>query len=337
MKINRQELLETLKTIKPALSTKDIVENSNTFIFTKNEIITFNDKMSIGIGFETDFECLVPADEFYKLLTEIDSENIDFKIKDDKLLFNTGKIKASLSVHPIDEEILKTIRPDSKLKWNKLPEDFSEGLSLCAFSTSKDMTHPALTCVNVNENEIISSDNLRISLYKLSEPVKDSFLIPASSVQELVKFEITRYCLQDSWVYFKSRNKVTFCSRTVESEFPDCSHLLDVKGIKFKLPKDIKKSIKISSIMADGNFDIDKKIDVELSDGKIKCKGQNQSGWVESEAELSYKKDDIKFSINPDFFSHILDKATTACHNGNVLLFRSGNFKHLISLFEEEE
>ena len=62
MKIEREELLKVLSAIRPGLAKKDIVEQATHFIFTGQEVLTYNDQICISYPFETDFECSVPAD-----------------------------------------------------------------------------------------------------------------------------------------------------------------------------------------------------------------------------------------------------------------------------------
>ena len=332
MKTNRQDLINILQKIKPALSTKGIIEQGNTFVFTEDLIVTYNDQISIMFPFKSDIEGCLPASEFYILLSEMKGEEIKFSIDEDKLKIVGDGVKASLNLLQIDDIII----PEIPNKWNELPEDFIEGISFCIFSASKDMTNPFLTCLNINEGLIISSDNYRISQYKMKSEI-DNFLLPATSAIELVKLEnIKFYCLKDSWIYFKNEDEIIFCSRVVEDKYPDISELLLVEGDRLKLPDGLKQIIKTSSILAEGEFDIARKIEVNISGSMIKCKGQNKAGWVEGEISLKFDGD-ISFSINPEFFIHILDKATTVIIGEDKLLFRSGQFKHLISLFEDEE
>ncbi|GAH84172.1 unnamed protein product, partial [marine sediment metagenome] len=115
--------------------------------------------------------------------------------------------------------------------------------------------------------------------------------------------------------------------------FPDMSSHFDFKGHKYKLPKGIKEAVESAMIMNDEIQDIDKKIDIKIKNGRIHCKSQGDIGWVETSSKLKHGKKEIHFSINPIFFSHILDHSTIMIVGEDRALFKAGNFKHLVSLF----
>jgi len=333
MNIQKTNLLNILRAIKPGLSAKGLIEQSDCFAFTGDMVITYNDRITIGYPFETDFDGAVSANELYKILQEISEEDIDLSVSEkNELVIKSKSTKAKLNLFETKEEIIQTINTRID-KWENLPIDFIEGISLCLFSTSTDMTQGFLTCLNIIEDKIISSDNLRISQFIMSSEM-ESFLLPASSAIELVKFDVNKYYLSDSWAYFKSDSGAILCSRIMSDEYPDVEGLLNLTGDRFKLPKDVQKAIKTASILAEGDFDIDKRIEITVSKDKIKCVGEREIGWVESEKDISFDGT-IKFGIHPDFFYHVLNKATTAIYNEDKLLFKSGSFKHLVLLYKE--
>lgn len=337
MKVNRQELLKALKAIKPGLATKDIVEKATCFIFTGTEIITYNDLISIGIPFKTDFKCSVPAQEFYKILSEMEDKDLRIFVKDGKLNFKTSRATghASISTESADD-IVQLLIPKNKQKWQPLPKDFIQGVSLCMFSTSKDMTHPHLSCLCIQGDEIISSDDYRISLFTMKNKIKNKMLIPATEIQELIKFKVTHYSINEPWVHFKDKNGVVFCARTIQADFPNYKKFLDVKGTRrFKIPEGTIKAIKLSSIFAEGDFDSNKRILITIGDGELVCKGEKESGGIEVKTKIDFKGKPVSFTINPFFFSQILSHISTVVLSKNTLLFKSGSFKHLISLFED--
>ncbi len=331
MKINRIELLEILKKIKPGLANKDIIEQTTHFIFTGKNILTYNDQISISHPFESELICSIPADEFYKILNEIDEEEIDLSLQENILHFQTKKINVELS---INLEIDKALLIEADENWKRLPSNFLEGISFCLFSASKDMTHPVLTAIYINENKITSSDNYRISQYYTKGKIKDSFLFSASIIKELTKFPVVQYSINDSWIFFKTEDEIIFSCRQIEGEFPDTSSIFEIKGEEIILPEETKKAIDVSSILAEGEFESDKKITVNIKNGKLTCSGQRDIGKINFTIKAdSLKGKEFTFGINPDFFKMILLKTNSVIIDENKLLFIAENFKHIISLF----
>lgn len=345
MKFKKDELLDVLYTVKPGLAKKAIVEQATHFIFTGEDVCTYNDQVSISCPIETDFKCSVPADKFYDVLSKIDSDEIDISLKDNELIIKGKKVKSGLSIST-EDEVIKILDemdfPDDK-DWKKLPTDFIDGIKLCMFSVSKDISHPYLSNILVYDNNIMSSDDNRISLYEMKSKIKDRFLIPGTSITSLIDFDIKEYFLGESWIYFVTDDDVIFCSRIVNNEtgmsnMIEAEDYFDFDHIQLELPDELLKAIDTTSILADGEFDIDKRIDIIIENGVIKCRGEKQEiGWIEVEEKINNFKNNekIEITINPIFLQQILKKSLIMNYGDDRALFISDNFKHLISLIVE--
>lgn len=335
MKIKRQELLDALTAIRPGLARKAILEQTMDFIFTREEVLAYNDKICISHPFRTDFECSIPAEQMYKVLASMSQKELELTYKGGNLLLKEGKMSAKLvATKGIPSIVEKLGLEDLENKWKELPKDFLEGLFLCMFSASQDMSQPYLTCICVDQNIMTSSDELRISQYMLEETdFKDTFLIPAKSVEELVRFKVVEYYLGKAWVYFRTKEGVIFCSRIISGEYPDCTSYFEFEGVRLYLPSELKDSVETALIMADGAFDIDKRIEVNISDGMIECLGENEMGWVKKIVKMKSKKKEVSFSINPIFFSEILSRTKVMICGTEKALFQTDKFKHLILLY----
>ena len=332
MKIHRLDLLTALQKIKPGIAKKDIVEQATHFIFTGSEIVTYNDNISIKYPLKTDIKCSVPAEDFFKVVQELDCKELNIKLDQDKLCFDTGKAKVKLS---IGTELNKKLIVKTPEKWKSLPEDFIEAISFCSFSASRDMTKIVLTYIDISGSVVSSSDNYRVTQFVMKEKIKDNLLISAEAVRELVKFPITKYSVNDSWIFFKTADNIIFSCKRISETFPDLSKILDTSaGQKIKFSADVSKAVKVSSIFAEGAFDIDRKIKVTVENGKLTCIGEKQTGRVDFTIDTeSVKNKKIDFTINPEFFLKILMESKTAIVGKDKITFMSKNFKHTISLF----
>ncbi len=339
MKTKKQDLINILTIVRPGLAKKGIVEESNNFIFSGKNILTYNDKICIAYPFETDFQCSVPANEFYRIVSGIDKEELELTLKNNKLSIKAQKTKAELSAGT-GENILTMVdglELDSvQKKMKPLPTDFIEGISLCALSSSKDQTNPVLTCLFINNNIIASTDDFRISEYLMKGKIETCMLIPAASILELTRFDVKKYAIDihGAWAYFLSDDNLLFCCRLVAGEFPNYSTFFEgFDREEIQLPENIKQAISSSAVLTEGEMDVEKEISVEIKSGKIRCKGQNQIGWIEIENDIVFNTDrDINFSINPFFFEKILSHTNSMFIGENKALFKSGDFRHLIAL-----
>ena len=334
MKINRDEFIEVLIKIRPGLSRKNIIEQSTHFVFTGKTIVTYNDQISISYPFESDFICSVDADKFYKILFGISSKEIELSFIENKLEIKGKGTKAALVTMqegPIYER-LETLDID-KGRWQKVPDDFLEGLFFCMFSASKDLSLQELTCIFVDKTIMVSSDDIRISQYKMEKGVRDSFLIPASSVSEMKNYNFEEYKVGDSWIHFKTKEEAIFSVRRIQGEFNyEWESFFEVEGEEVIFPKTLKEAIQSTEILAEGDFDIDKEIKVIIENSKIVCRGEGPYGNIEVEEEIKDSSLTLSFFINPIFFKEILEKSGNVIIGDGVALFKSDKFEHVMLL-----
>jgi DNA polymerase III sliding clamp (beta) subunit (PCNA family) len=339
MKINREEFLKVLALVRPGLSKKEIVEQSIHFIFDGENISTYNDYICISHPFKTDFKCSIKAEEFYKLLQSMKEDNIIIDCDKDMLVKINGKSSraglTAIKEGKIDEYI-KELDTKNIKRWRVLPKDFIEGVFLCMFSVSKDMTSGTLSCLSIKDDNISSSDNLRISRYTMEDSIKNEVLIPLQSVIELVKYPVVKYCLVDSWIHFKTEEGIIFSSRIMKGDFPDIDNFFELKGTSIKLPKELQSALQMTKIVVENSIDvIDQKIEINISKELITCRGDGNTSWAEKDVPCIYKGKEIKFLVNPVFFTEILNKTVSVVIGEGKALFKSAdNFKHIMVLPE---
>jgi DNA polymerase III sliding clamp (beta) subunit (PCNA family) len=334
MIIEKDKFQAVLYNVKPGIAKRPIVEALTNFHFTGKEVVTFNDQILIRYPFETDFVGSVKADDFWKTIEGIKTDEIEITRKDNTLYIKAGKTRAgfALAGEGIIDDFLAVVGETENLPWKPITTELLNGMLLCMFSVSTDMTKGALNCVLVRGNKVISSDEVRISKYEAVDNTELDLLIPAQSILELVKFPVRHVHQGTSWAYFKTNDGVTFCARIMGGTFPDVESFLDIEGLTLTLPRELKGLVNSISYMSEGEIELDKTIQLKIEDNKILCKAEKSLGWIEKELDFEFQHEPISTLINPYFFSQILDKATTMTISETAALFISGNFRHIISL-----
>lgn len=324
--IKTSELISALSKIRSGISTKGLIEGFANYSLDNDFIRTYNDHVCISYPFKTNVVASVKAEDLNAVLNKIDGETIELSVVDNSLLIKGGNTKAGL----IKTDGVKHIPITGE--WKDLPEDFLQGLSLCSFSAADTMSMGILYCIYVNKNTIYSSDNFRISKYSLKQEMSDVFLIPAKSAEEVVKFKVDKYLLDESWVHFKSSLGVIFSCRIVNGVYKDVDKYFEVEGKEFILP-DIKKYVDSSLVMADGKREFEKRIEMNLSKDQITLRGETETGWIESKVPCKLDiEDSFKVAINPIFLIEVLNKSTSITIIKGRALFKSENFQHVMVL-----
>ena len=338
MIINREKLIKALVTVQPGLGTKESInEWMLNFIFTGKEIVTYNESVCITYPFETDFICLVKANELYKILIAMTIDSIDIECDENQFKINSKSISVGLHQKAIEKNIIDNIHQLSiseVKKWTVLPKDFIQGLSLCVFSTAKNIMEGAISCIHINNNTISSTDNYRISQFIMKDKmIGVNILLSLYSVLTLIKIPIIKYAVNDSWIQFKTEDGVIISIRRVQDTFPNINDFLIVKGISVDLPKELQSVLKlVKIIMDDFSNIIEQKIKLVLKTNKLICYGEGSNGWIKQDIPCVYSGEEISFLINPVFLNQILDKITFVVIGENHALFSSNNFKHVMLL-----
>lgn len=339
MKVERSEFLDIMDKVKPALGGDKLVSDFNYFVFTGEEIFASNGRIVISKEFKSNFSCAVSANDLIQVFQKTKNKNlsIDYDDKEGKFKIKAAGMNCLMSAFLYDPEQWDVVARKGVV-WKKLPANFREGLLLTIFSCSKDMTKPYLNCLRISDH-IISTDNIRISKYKLKGKTS-LFLLPYSSAIELLKIEnIVEYSLGDDFVMFRNAEGVTLYSSTMNVKYPDTSSFFEVfddcKWIT--LPETLGDTIGLSGIFAEGDFDFDKKITLVFDENYILCSAKKDSGEIKCKVRVDTDfKTQIKIVINPLLFEQMLKYSACIAVHDNMLLFKAENFRHIMALYSGE-
>jgi len=333
MKINKKDLLKKLEAVKPGLSNKEIIEFADSFSFTNNTILTYNDFICVKCPTELDIQGTIKAEHFYKIINKVKSDsegNIDLKLNDNELIISANKSKAGIPINLEGKLSLDELGKEVK-KWNKLPDDFMEGIRLSVFSASNDASNPKLTCLHINKDIIESSDGQRAFKYKLNKKIKEEFLLPKFSVPALLNHVIQYYSISQNWIHFKTKEDVIISCRMYEDiSFPDTDFLFDIKGPKFKFPNQIKDSIDRAIVFI--GSDDEENISISIKNKLILIQSRSDHGWFKEKVPLK-SKNELSFDINPFFLKDIL-KSSNKCliSEKGLMKFSTDTWDYVINI-----
>ena len=332
-KINVKDFIDALTKVKPGLANKEIVEQSTHFIFDIDKIWTYNDQISIMQNFDSGLTGAVKADSFFKLLTKISDEEISMSEEKGKIKFFGAKFKANIKIDP-DIKIQPIPVPGINSKqWEELPENFDKAIAFSAFSCSRNMLRPELTCLLIEDGYCIGCDTFRGTKYKLSSKMDQEFLLPATAAVELAKYNPYKVISEEGWLHFINKEKTTFSCRTYDEEYPkQIWDFFKVKGEEVILPTDFLDAIDRAETALTADFDLDRIVSLIIEDNKIICRGKGDYiDSYEEEADISYSGEKLDIKVHPILLGEILKHLSTMII-GDRLLFKDENFEHGICL-----
>ena len=340
--ISKKKLQTALEIVKPGLANKDIIEQSTSFAFLNGCVITYNDEISISHPVEgLNLTGAVKADKLYQLLAKLKSDEITLVIgkneigEENEIILTCGKSKAGLTLQaeiklPLDEEL------SHDEKWKKIPDTFIKLLSFAKESSSRDMSQPKLTCVNITkEGRIEASDNFRIVRCELGckMPTK-TFLLPSSSASTVIKINPVEVAEGRGWVHFRNDLKTVISCRILEEKYADISpHLIMEKdSLPIIFPVAISEILDRASIFAKRDHVLDESVTITLMDKVLKIRGDSETGWFEEEVPFRYKGDPLTFYITPYLLKGILSETLNGILSEDKLKFEGENWVYVTAL-----
>lgn len=333
MEISRKELLSVLESVKPGVASKDANDSMAYFLFSGTDVVTYNDKISIQHPFKTPFSLFVKASDLHKIMSRLTEDKIIATEKGNKLNIKCKTMIANLSTiqdDEISERIANVHKSLKGSKWAKLPENFCDSISLCAFFASTQESDQTLTCVHVNGSDCISSDNKRISHAVLDSPLKTMF-VKASEIKNLIAIHPVKYAISKAWLHFKNEDGCIFSIRKMDGKFPEFLPFFDFDGTEINLPQDILEGMDIASIFAE---DSDPSINIKISKGNIIISVKSDAGTIQHRSKIDYDGDDISFIINPSFLKQMMTHSSSIIVAKDKARLETDNFRLVTALYD---
>ena len=348
MKINKNEFLSILQKVRPGISNKEIIEFSDSICFLPGKIITFNDEICVEHPFDSQFQGTVKADHFYRIVDKMatNAENeIELEQTENEMVIKGGKAQSGVLYNAKGSLPLEEVFEGS-IKFKPISDGLLEGIKLGQFCTSPDDSLPILQCVHIRKDTIQSSDSYRCFKYAMVPGGKEEFLLPKTCISVLMKYPVTKYCIQSNWAHFKTKEGIILHVRIFQNqEFPDISSFFDLKGIALTFPEKVLPAVERAAIFCSTQELIEELLSVSIEEKKIVLSAQKKDvGWFKETIPQMQKNkiknaSNITFKINAEFFLDLL-KTTTKCFfvekNDQTLLgFKTEKWQHVISVVKK--
>lgn len=326
MKINRQLLLNTLKAVQPATTSRETYTQSSFFCFKNKRVYSFNNELAVSAPINIDVECAVPAQEFIAILSKITTDDVTIEIDKGELIIEANKIVVGLKIQdkvriPIDDFNIE----DAELF--TLPDNFSEAVAFCNFTASKDRTKPKLCNVHVVNDYVESCDNQRVTRYTLSDIIGQELLIPISASTHLPRYNPVEFFTTQGWIHFINVEDVMFSCRVDMDSYVDLNPFLQVEGEEVEFPDEMVDGLERASVIL--KTQEQEYVTVTIQKGNILLDAEGKSGWFNEEFEINSDVE-VEFTLHPTFFKSILKLCTTAVVGENMVWFEGKDFIHAV-------
>ena len=157
-------------------------------------------------------------------------------------------------------------------------------------------------------------------------------LIPASSVSQLLKLNITHMAKGSGWAHFKTDEKTEISCRVFEDDFPDLSDFLALEGEQIQLPKRISEILERAEVFSKRDIVLNESVNIKITNGSITIRSQSDSGWFEEKAKIKYEGDDLEFDVAPYLLKNIIEETKECIVGENALSFQGGDWVYISAL-----
>ena len=325
--------MKALEIVKPGLAKKGLIEQSDSFCFLNDCVVTYNDEISISHPVEgLNITGAIQADTFHRFLTKSKQEEIEIDITDTEVLIKAGKAKAWFTLKVDVALPLEEIEEQGE--WQEIGTDVLSMIKMAVPYCSGNMVNPELTCVHVDGNgAIIAGDNMQ--LFRAEIPVMKitPFLLPASTAKWLDGYTPTHISGGKRWVHFKTEDGTILSCRVFDGKYPDPSAILAMRGDPITLPKALGEILDKAEIFAKRELDSQDAAELSLtSNGKLMIKAECESGRFEETARVKYDGEGFTVIVHPGMLRTIATKVRECSLGKTFMRFDSDNWTCMLSI-----
>ncbi len=307
MRVDREELLQKLRSVQAGLTTREVIEQSSCFVFKDGEIITYNDEVACRCEspFGDDLTGAVQAKPLLAILEKLQEEVIEVEVEGNEFIIR-GKRRAS-GIRIEAEVMLVYDKVDYPGKWKELHYNFLEAISIVQMSAGSDETQFACTCVHIHPRWIEAGDKYQATRFKIKTRISQPTLVRRNAIRNIIELGMTEFSETENWIHFRNPEGLILSCRHWLDPYPDLTEMLNVEGEETVLPKGLDQAAERAEIFSGENADKDLVL-IQLKPGKLRIKGQGISGWYIETKKIRYQGPPLEFLISPKLLIELTKK-----------------------------
>ena len=333
MKVSRKSLLTALQFAHLGVAARgETIEQSNAFVFTKEELITFNDETMTRSPNPLDIEGAVLAHELLKLVDKMPDEELDVSIKGEEVILKGDKREAGVTRYA-DIHLPYDAVPSPK-KTFKLGEEVLKMMIQAARNCGKDVTQELTMVVHVTPELVEACDNFR--LFRATGPtgIPGEGLLMASSILPLENLPFKRVGMGDGWIHFKLNQNQSVSLRCSQSKYHDGMEKVLAIGdaTEATLPDNLAEAVTRTLITMAS--DEDPSIGVTLSKNSLTLESRKAEGWYRETSSIKYTGEALNILVNPKFLVEMLQRTKKVKINPTRMKMEADGVEFVVAMFQ---
>ena len=329
MRINRSELLNSLESVQPGLTMRDVVEQSSCFAFQDGMVMTFNDEIACRRSSPLKINGAVQAIPLLAILRKLPEEEIDVELQGDELVIRGKGRKAGINTQA--EVALPIEKVEEADDWQPLHEDFSDAIGVVQQCVDKDQSNYAGSCIHIHPKYIEACDNSQAIRYKIRTKVKEPMLVRGASIKHMAGLGMTEFCETETWIHFRNPDGLIFSCRRDNQGYESLDETLACEGEPLTLPKGLADAAERAEVYSSENAD-ENEVTVEISPKRLRVIGDGVSGWYTENKKIKYKGPPISFRIGPKLLVELVKRYNDCFIAPDRLKVDSAKFVYVVAL-----
>jgi len=336
MEVERDKLINELRTVEVGVAPKKTVEQSDCFVFRKGEVMTYNDEVACHTDCSLSITGAIHAETMLRMLMKWPEKTITFKRAAGQLKF---KGKGRRGHFKTEDKITLPIQDvETPKKWQEIPKGFIDAITQVSGCYKRSAESPHLCCINFTPKWIEACDGAQAGRCVMATPFKSPTLLKGSAVKQITALYMTHIGFTDNWVHFKaagiwSEAELVISCHVYIDEYPsdDLTAIFKTKASPATLPAGLKEMVDRLTVFAD--TDASQWLEVEVTADYVKVTGQGSQGSQTERKKIKYEGKPVGFRINPQLLRELTDKNDKCSISDKVIKVQKGAFEYITSVW----
>lgn len=320
--VKREELINSLKLVKPGIAKQEIIEQSDCIIFDaeSKRTYTFNDEMACFIKLDLGITGAVIASVLLDLLGKMKDEEVSISQNDTHLIVEGKRSKAGVQCEKDIRIPIHALEHPQKEDWKPLPETFKTAVSMVESCVSTADTDFNMSSIHVTPTCLESANISQMCRHSINLPITGSFLVRHGNLRSVTYADVTHIAETENWLHFKGASGFRIsCRKFNESYIEDFDTILEqiggvgtsgkgMEGVNVVLPSTLADSVKAAALFSKDNLTGKDVLTVSFQKEKksIMLAGEGALGFFKGRSDCEYEGEDLSFIISPSLLSEIL-------------------------------
>ena len=168
MKFSKEQLLDVLNSIRPALSKISFNPELQNFLFTGDTICAHDERQALVVTFKTEMECTVSGETLLSYINACSGEEIELELTGTHIVVTSGGSTAKIKIGDVEKyPPIPGFDPDLGSFSFTFTEELISAMKKCRHTISREETYHTLTYLMIQGSDVFSGTDNHLSWARL--------------------------------------------------------------------------------------------------------------------------------------------------------------------------